>query len=208
MQDANVRNWNREARVSVQMLQSLRELNHRFLDLVAAPPRDWSPYADVGLSFELCNEVAPLSSAQKAAIANCPYALFDLRFNDDGHWNARLRDAANWHVADASAVDENRLHFVRLALFFAWHVASTGPLAARLLLGMNEVTATAFRSVTIDCLPSLSATENANLTARWNTCASYWSALARAAGRPNPACLRRIQLHGLQLAAAVQLDRS
>jgi len=32
-------------------------------------------------------------------------------------------------------------------------------LAAQLLLGMNEVTVIAFRGATIDCLPSLAATE-------------------------------------------------
>jgi len=33
----------------------------------------------------------------------------------------------------------------------------------------------------------------------------YWCALAGAASRPNPGELRRIQLYGLQLAAAARL---
>jgi hypothetical protein len=102
-------------------------------------------------------------------------------------------------------VDRKTLEFVRLALFFAWHVASTTKLAAQLLLGMHEVTAAAFREATIDCLPSLAETEAGNLTARWNNCTAYWGALTGAASRQNPASLRRIQLYGLQLAAAARL---
>jgi hypothetical protein len=204
MQDAHVGSWVREAQVPGAMLESVRELNHRFLDLVALGPSGWSS-SGRGLSVEVSAQVAPLSAAQKAAAASCPYALFDLRFHDDRHWQTRLRSIGHCSVAEAAPVDTNTLDFVRLAVFFAWHVASTTKLAAQLLLGMNEVTVIAFRGATIDCLPSLAATEATNLTARWNHCTAYWSALAGAASRPNAAHLRRVQLYGLQLAAAARL---
>jgi hypothetical protein len=206
MQDAHVGSWAREAHVSAAMRESVRELNHRFLDLVSDRPSGWSCAAR-GLSIEVCARVAPLSAAQKAAASNCPYALFDLRFHDDCHWQNRLRTAAEWTVAEAADVDAATLDFVRLALFFAWHVASTTKLAAQLLLGMQDATAARFRSATIDCLPSLAATEAAHLTARWNDCARYWSALTSAAARPDLGELRRIQLYGLQLAAAARLTQ-
>jgi hypothetical protein len=205
MQDAHVRRWARESHVSAEMLDSVRELNHRFLDLVAIQPSDWNSSRRVGLPVEVFGQVAPLSAAQKKAVADCPYALFDLRFNDAGHWQTRLRITGQWSVADEASVDENTRNFVRLALFFAWHVASTATLAAQLLLGMNEVAAVAFRGATIDCLPALVATEAVHLTARWNNCPTYWRALAGAASRPNSVGLRRIQLYGLQLAAAARL---
>ena len=205
MQDAHVKNWARERHVSAEMLESTRELNHRFLDLVGMPSSAWSSTARGGWSTDVSGQVAPLSAAQKKAAADCPYALFDLRFCNAGHWHARLQPETRWSVADEVPVEENIRNFARLALFFAWHVASTGGLAAQLLLGMNEDTAAAFRGVTIDCVPTLAATEAINLTARWSHCPKYWSALAGAASRPNPAQLRRIQLYGLQLAAAERL---
>ncbi len=204
MQDAHVGSWAREAHVSVEMRESVRELNHRFLDLVSRQPCGWNS-SRRGLSLEVSAQVAPLSAAEKAAASNCPYALFDLRFHDDCHWQTRLRTTGQWKVAEDASVDADTLEFVRLALFFAWHVASATKLAAQLLLGMHDVTAAAFRGVTIDCLPSLAATEATHLTARWNDCAPYWSALTSAASRPNSAELRRIQLYGLQLAAAARL---
>jgi hypothetical protein len=204
MQDAYI-NWAREPHLSAAMLESLRELNHRFLNLVAAQPGGWDAFRSSGLPAAIPEQLAPLSAAQKSAAANCPYALFDLRFHDDEHWQARLRDSARWQVADRAPVDDDTLNFVRMALFFAWHVASTARLAAQLLLGMSGATAAAFRTATVDCLPALVATEAVNLTARWSHCPAYWSALVRAASRPNAVGLRRVQLHGLQLAAAARL---
>jgi hypothetical protein len=70
---------------------------------------------------------------------------------------------------------------------------------------MSVDTAALFRATTLDSLPSLAVTEAAHLTARWNDCAIYWSALVGAASGGNPAALRRAQLHGLQIAAASHL---
>src|SRR5258708_5947322 len=149
--------------------------------------------------------VAPLSSAQRTAAADCPYALFDLRFQDDAHWRGRLQSTGACRIADAPNVDAGTVDFVRLALFYTWHLASSAGLAAHLQLGMHANTAEAFRRVSVDALPALAASEAPNLTPRWSTCHAYWSALIKAAARPDPAALRRVQLSGLQLAAAVQL---
>ncbi len=205
MRDVQVRGWVGGLHFSAGLFESVRDLNHRFLDLVARRPSGWNS-AGPGWACEVSARVAPLSDAQKAAASNCPYVLFDLRFHDDGYWLRRLRNADSWSVADELSVFPDRLEFVRLALFFAWHVASTDRLAAQLLIGMHEETAAAFRSTTIDHLPSLAASEAAHLSARWNGCVGYWSALTGAAARRDPGQLRRIQLYGLQLAAAARLS--
>ena len=197
MQDAFVGSWAQDSHLSAGILESLRDLNHRFLDLTAARTADW-----------VAGRVAPLSAAQRAAAADCPYALFDLRFQDDGYWRSRLQDSGAWRVADESVVDDETSNFVRLALFYAWHVASGAGLKAQLLLGMNGNTAAAFRRITVNQLPALVATEAVHLSARWSGCAAYWSALTAAASRADPAALRRVQLYGLQLAAAARLPDS
>ena len=194
MQEAFLGNWAHESHWSAEILGSLRDLNHRFLDLTATRSADW-----------VAGRVAPLSAAQREAAAGCPYALFDLRFQDDGHWRLRLQDAGAWRVADESVVDDETINFVRLALFYAWHVASSAGLKAQLLLGMNGATATAFRRLTVNQLPALVATEAAHLSIRWSGCTAYWSALTAAASGADPAALRRVQLYGLQLAAAARL---
>jgi hypothetical protein len=90
MHDAHVVSWVRESYLSAEILESMRELNHRFLDIVALRPRDWST-SGPDSSAAVSAQVAHLSTAQKAAAASCPYALFDLRFDDDCYWQNRLR---------------------------------------------------------------------------------------------------------------------
>jgi hypothetical protein len=196
MQEAIVGNWAQDSHLSAQTLGSLRDLNHRFLDLLAARA-EW-----------VAGQVAPLSSAQRAAAAGCPYALFDLRFQDEAHWRLRLQHAGSWRVADESAADDATISFARIALFYVWHVASSASLGAQLLLGMNGNTAAAFRRITVNQLPALAVTEAMHLSARWSACHSYWSALTAAAASADAAALRRVQLYGLQLAAAAWLPDS
>jgi hypothetical protein len=210
MQEAFIGGWARQPHFSVETLGSVHDLNHRFLDLVGAPPGqlldgNWPAPGRLKLPGEVSAQVAPLSAAQRAAAANCPYALFDLRFHDDEHWRTRLAKADHWRIADETLRDNATVNFVRLALFYAWHVASTANLAAQLLLGMNELTAEAFRSVTLNRLPALVAGEVDTLSARWCTSGAFWGALVRAASRTDAARLRRVQLFGLQLAAAARL---
>ena len=193
MHDAFVGSWAQESLLSAEMLRSLHDLNHQFLDLAAARS-EW-----------VAGHVSPLSAVQRAAAAGCPYALFDLRFHDEEHWRPRLQSPYSWRVADESAAEGTTVSFVRLALFYAWHVASSARLAAQLLLGMNGNTAAAFRAVPVHHLPSLALTEAGHLSARWSGCNPYWSALTAAASRADPAGLRRVQLYGLQLAAAAWL---
>ncbi len=205
MQDAIVGSWAQESHLSVESLGSLHDLNHRFLDLAAARAQGWAAPGQPGFSPGLAGQLAPLSEAQRRAAAGCPYALFDLRFQDDGHWRSRLQDPRAWCVADEAVSDDETVSFVRLALFYAWHVAAGAGLAAQLQLGMYGNTAAAFRRITLNRLPALVATEAAHLSARWSECTPFWSALASAALRADPPGLRRVQLYGLQLAAASRL---
>jgi hypothetical protein len=192
--------WNQGLQLSGANRDSLRDLNRRFLEL-AAGCGEWASGGLVGIA----SRIAPLSPAQREAAADCPYALFDLRFRDAPHWQARLRDAPRWTVADGRNFEAPVVDFVRLALFYSWHLASTAGLTAQLLLGMSVDTAAMFRTCTLDSLPFLAVTEAEHLTARWSESPVYWSALVGAASRDNPAALRRVQLHGLQLAAASRL---
>jgi hypothetical protein len=194
MEDAFL--WARQASFPADTLASLRELNHRFLDLVAAHCE--SP-ADLKMPRETAAPIAGLTTEARAAAADCPYALFDLRFHDDGYWRSRLGES--WCVADEAAAADVTA-FARLAIFYAWHLASLPKLGAQLWLGMAESTVAAFRAASLDRLPALAAGEAVNLSARWSASTFYWRALTSAAACGDPRRLRRVQLFGLQLGAA------
>jgi hypothetical protein len=207
MHEAWVGGWSGQPSFSVELLAPLHDLNLRFLDLVGSHQGGaggWGAAGALDLPGGAAARLGPMTASQRAAAANCPYALFDLRFHDEAHWSARLQGAAHWRVADEGA-DEDIANFVRLALFYAWHVATTTRHAARLLLGMSERTAGAFRATTLNCLPTLVASETANLSVRFLESGVYWSALVSAAVRRDEQKLRRVQLFGLQLTAAAQL---
>ncbi|MGD0489936.1 MAG: hypothetical protein ABSC32_00195 [Steroidobacteraceae bacterium] len=204
MQEAFIGGWCRQPSFSVEVLAPLHDLNLRFLDLLGTHAADWRTCAALGLPEDASQRLAPMTASQRAAAAHCPYALFDLRFCDEAHWNARLRGTAQWRVQDEGP-DEDTANFVRLALFYAWHVATTTRYAAQLLLGMSERTAVAFRGATLNFLPTLVASETANLSARFLNCGAYWSALVNAAVRRDEHQLRKVQLFGLQLVAAALL---
>ena len=189
--------WTRQASFAAHPLAALRELNRRFLDLAAVHSE--SP-GDLKMPKETAAPIASLSAEARAAAADCPYALFDLRFHDEVHWRARLGES--WCIADEAEVADDVAAFTSLALFYAWHLAWTPKLAAQLWLGMPESTAAAFRAASLDRLPALAASEAVNLSARWSTSTFYWRALTSAAARGDPRRLRRVQLFGLQLGAA------
>jgi len=173
-------------------LGSLRELNLRFLEL------DWTRSAFGG-------RIAALTRTQRAVMADCPYALFDLRLGDYEYWQLRLQDANQWRVSDRAPVGADHAEFMGLALFFAWYSATAAKLPAKLALCMHERTAAAFSRITVNRIPDLVVTESAALSARWSHCAPFWSALALSAASGDAQRLKRVQLSGIQLAAATQL---
>jgi hypothetical protein len=192
--------WTRQDNFSAELRASTRELNQRFLDLAVAHGS-----GHLRLPQEPAAHLAGLSAAQRAAAADCPYALFDLRFSDHTHWRSRLGAVDAWCIADEPQVDQDIAGFVGVALFYAWHVASMPRLGAQLWLGMAEPTAAAFRGVSLHGLSTLVASEAAHLSARWCTSGFYWSALACAAAHGDSRRLRKVQLFGLQLGAACLL---
>jgi hypothetical protein len=191
MQDAFP--WTRQPSFTAHTLTSLRELNQRFLDLAVAHSDHFR------LPGGASEQLERLSARERAAAADCPYAVFDLSLHDDAHWRSRL--GAAWCVAEV-AVDPDVAAFVRLALFYAWHLADTPKLGSRLWLGMTEPTAAAFRAASLERLPALASSEGTHLSVRWPKSAYFWNSLARAAAQGDSRRLRQVQLLGLQISAA------
>jgi hypothetical protein len=201
MQDAFI--WARQAHFSEEMLASLRDLNRRFLDLLAAHAMDGPGLEALKVGPEAVGRIVPLTDSQRTAAADCPYALFDLKLGDRLHWESGL--AVDPIVADAPPVAEDIAGFMRLALFYAWHVASTPRSSAQLWLGMSEGTAAVFRGTPLDRLPMLASSAAPHLSARWRGSAFFWNALVSSASRGDERRLRKVHLFGLQLAAAALL---
>ena len=189
MHDTIIEPWTREAPIIGGTSPTLRALNLRFLDLdgVAAPA------------------IVALPPARKAAIADCPYALFDLRFGDDPHWRSRLDIAVPDRVAEPGVSNPAVVGFVRLALIYAWHLATSANLQARLSLGMDLRTAAVFADATLDRLTRIAVVEAPDLAPRWPRCTAFWDGLAEAAASADRTRLRWFHGCWLLLASGKQL---
>jgi hypothetical protein len=194
----------REPLLSPPLLRSLSQLNRRFLGLACsgASLGEWGLQvpADLGV------RIASLSDARRDALSRCPYALFDIRFCDDRHWEDAVQWAFRWKVEDAADMDLRTGEFLQLALFYVWHLAQTQPLSAPLILGMSERVALELAKVTLDRLPGLLMAQRHHLGLRWPHCRSYWHSVTSAP--PDSPAFRKAQLFGFQIAAAVRLSLS
>jgi hypothetical protein len=190
-----------------QAAASLVELNRRFLELMCARLTMAKLDGYLGLPADFGPKIGRLSSAERAAAADCPFALFDVRFRDETHWHVRLQSPA-WQIADVPPGDWVAGDFVRVAVFFAWHLSLTDPLSARLVLGLRRATIEEFQAVTLDKLSCIAVAEQRYLSVRWQERPRFWLALAEAAAGPRSSRLRRVQLHGLQFAAADYLPEA
>ena len=185
--------WAQDARLPSEILDSLRDLNLQFPELM----RPSSGYRRL--------PVADLTPVQLESVARCPYALFDLNFSDAVHWQLRLDGARQWKVADDALTDARAVEFARLALFFAWHAVRVHGVSAQLTLGLTPPGVQAFRGVGLKRLPALAPAASLQLAPRWQDSNAYWNALFKAAAGRDRSRLERVQLYGVQLAAATRI---
>jgi hypothetical protein len=184
---------------------SLNHLNLRFLSWLSARAKQPGGSRDMQLPLELQRRFAGLTHEVSAALAQCPYALFDLNFHDETHWRACLQCSGQPRVSDGPAIDPHTRDFVQLAVFYCWHMTISDPVSAQLTLGIGERLIKIFRDTSVDRLPLVSALHTKRLQPRWTHSLRYWGDLIAAAADPQSGEFRRVKLFGLQLAGASRL---
>lgn len=86
-------------------LETIHQANATFLALVAR--RASAPGATTfGVAAEFARRIAALDARARRAAAECPYTLFNLRFEDDAFWREVAHDALA-QLADEKATDSN-----------------------------------------------------------------------------------------------------
>lgn len=136
-------------------------------------------------------------------MARCPYSLVDAGFADPGRWTpARgglVCDAAGRGTGFFAAAEAQPL--ARLLLTYAWHLARTQRLAARLVLGMSASCAETIASLTLAQVCRIADREPERLTPRWMSRLDAWRQLLEAAISGESVQLEHAQLRGLQMLA-------
>lgn len=191
------------------LLACIRQLNLDYLELLAAE------HSAAGCAAQLQHlpprQRAPLASLPSRGlrlIAATSYSLYSLGFEDESFWESICADTAEAmpssvvqryaRTADASA----QYAFCKLALIHAWHVATTNPLAARVVYAMPSATAQRLAATPLWQITCIAASHATLLAPRWPTNPAFWPDLIRFAAANDMRRLPTARLLGTQLIAA------
>lgn len=174
------------------MLDDLWGLNLSYLELLGglpACPRDAEGMLQ-GLPDREIHLLASLNLAQRRELAACPYSLFYL--------NLPLAGAcAEAPVAPPLLMFQLSHVCAVSALVFAWHLARSRQVAARMLLGLSTRGCEYLNSLSASRLPSV-ATEQNILATRFAGHSQYWSDSIQSITNNSSRRLEITQLAGAQ----------
>jgi len=193
--------------LSAALLARVHELNLDYLELLIAESAAAEGQVR-HLPVRVAAAVLALSAQARRLVANLPFTLYSLAFEDPAFWHAAcepvsLQSATG--VAERYAVPataSSQQAFCEIALLHAWHVASSNRLAARVVYAMPETTALRLTAIPLWRLKRIAAEHPGLLLPRWPTNPAFWPDLVRFAVEQDPARLQTAQLVGCQLIAA------
>jgi hypothetical protein len=191
------------------VLSRIRELNLDYVELLItehANGHSASPFCSLPTS--VLDDLARLSAAGRDAIADAPFSLYSLGFENREFWRAATVSLDSEPVlARYAALSVTHLHgpFCQVALFCAWHVRMTSPAASRVLYAMPNAIGDMLAVLPLWRLQRIAADSPGLLQPRWPTNPRFWPDLIRFAADRDTRRLSTTRLLGSQLIAA-ELD--
>jgi hypothetical protein len=176
-------------------LREIHDINKSFLAHAAALLAGVRAGNADGLGY--VPVVLGLPGGARSLAAQCPYTLYDLRFQDGAFWRSVVAE-----TCAAPPVTPAAAAFGRAAVVLAWHLVRSRELAAPIVLGMAPSVLELWRAMPVSALDHVVASALPHVSARWATNARFWPALGRAASGGNPQQLTDVRLLGMQLLAA------
>ena len=196
--------------LSAAVLARIHELNLDYIELLAAE-HNAAGAGDaqlLHLPYRLHAIIAELTPAARAALAALPYTLYSLGFEDEKLWRSLAEPAV---LATSLSMGERyaqphcaslQASLCEVALLYAWHVATSSPLAARLIYAMPEAVAQRLTSAPPWYIRRLAVHHASLLMPRWPTNPGFWPDLVRFAAEGDQQRLATAKLLGSQLIAA------
>lgn len=152
--------------------------------------------------------LASLSARALRAVAEATYSLYSLGFENGDFWDSLCSSApapmATSVVHRYARVGDSspQYTFCKLALLHAWHVATTNPMAARVVYAMPLATVQRLASTPLWQVRCIAASHRVLLMPRWPTNPAFWPDLIRFAAANDMRRLHTARLLGYQLVAA------
>jgi hypothetical protein len=191
------------------LLGRIKQLNLDYLELLVAERAGSDCAAQLQhLPPTQRAALAVLPASALSAMAETPYTLYSLGVEDENFWATICADAIEGipstvvhRYAPASATTA-QFEFCKVALFHAWHVAATNPMAARVLYAMPYTTAQKLAATPLWQITCIASRHAALLMPRWPTNPAFWPDLIRFAASKDARRLITARLLGVQLIAA------
>lgn len=192
--------------LSTAVLQRIHELNLDYLELLAVQYNAASAGGQLQhLPGKLHAAIAGLSRAARVSLAAQPYTLYSLGFEDEKLWRSLGEPAASLPIDERylqTHAAQLQASLCEVALLYAWHVATSSPLAARFIYAMPEATALRLSVVPLWYVKQLAAHHAVLLRPRWPTNPGFWPDLVHLAAVEDQERLATAKLLGSQLIAA------
>ena len=196
--------------LSAAVLARIHELNLDYIELLTAEHNaaDASDGQLQHLPCKLHAAIAEMSPAARASLAALPYTLYSLGFEDEKLWRALAQPAT---LAASMSMRERytqprdaslQASLCEVALMYAWHVATSSPLAARLIYAMPEAIAERLMAAPPWYVRRLAVHHASLLLPRWPTNPGFWPDLVRFAVADDQQRLATAKVLGSQLIAA------
>ena len=187
-----------------EALEALAEVNEACLELLAEQSMVRTTQTPPMLR-ELAELWRTLDPGARRRAAGCPYLLLDAGFADAGRW----RSLGGYDVSDrvppaygAFFTVPHATEVARLVFTYAWHVARTQHVSARMLLGIPAHCAPLIAGCTLRQIQDFGRRYCAWLRPRWPSRVKFWREFLLTAAEGEGIALEQARIHGLQLLAA------
>lgn len=196
--------------LSAAVLARIHELNLDYIELLAAEHNAGST-SDGQLQHLPCKlhaTIGALAQPARVALAALPYTLYSLGFEDEKLWRSLAEPAVLVTTLSMSEryaqpySDSLQASLCEVALLYAWHVATSSPLAARLIYAMPESVTQRLTSAPPWYVRRLAIHHASLLMPRWPTNPGFWPDLVRFAAVGDLQRLATAKVLGSQLIAA------
>jgi hypothetical protein len=189
------------------LLGPVAEINEQMLECLRLMAVDDAPDAPRLVTL-LREDWRRLDVKAQRRLSTCPYLLLDAGFAQPQLWDwmasARVMDAT---PRCAYFTGRGGVALVRRTLVFAWHLARSNRVTARVILGMNTLSAERIAACRLADLEALAELSPGWITPRWEQQPNVWRQLIAAGCRGHALLLRQAQLRGLQLLAHASTAR-
>ncbi|MFI4867956.1 MAG: hypothetical protein ACHQDD_01215 [Steroidobacterales bacterium] len=194
------------------LLAPVAEINEQMLECLRRMAVDDAPAESGGgaprLVTLLREDWRRLDANAQRRLSACPCLLLDAGFAQSQRWDAvacpGVMDAG---VRGGYFSGRSGVALVRRTLVFAWHLARSNRVAARVILGMNARSAERIAASRLADLEAVAELAPGWIVPRWERQPNVWRQLLGAACRGQPLMLRQAQLRGLQLLARAVATR-